>query len=803
MRTHTLTKRLREALGRRKGWATVGKAVVLIGIGFLVAWLILPSGHRATDTEHGNAGAHDDHAGSMWTCSMHPQIQRPGPGSCPICGMDLIPVGRGGAALTGLRQLELSPAARELMNIQVRPAERRFVTAQVRMVGKVEYDETRLKRITAWVPGRLDRLFVDYTGVDVRQGDHMASIYSPELYSAQQELIQGIRLERERGQDGGRRALTGIDLLESSREKLRLLGLTDEQIAEIEQKERPSSHLTIHAPIGGVVIEKLKQQGDYVQTGERIYTVADLSQVWVQLDAYESDFVWLIYGQQVTFTTEAYPGDKFVGRVAFIDRVLDDRTRTAKVRVNVDNSERKLKPSMFVRGVAQSEVAGGGRVIDADLAGKWISPMHPEIVKDEPGPCDICGMPLVRAESLGYISSDYLLTEPPLVIPASAVLWTGTRAIVYVEVPETEQPTYEGREIVLGPRAGDDYLVSSGLQERELVVTHGNFKIDSALQIQARPSMMTPEGGGGGGHQHDHGAPTSTAEESPDKPRIAEVPAEFLAQLNQVEDAFQNVRQAVDQAELSRIRAANRQLGDAVEGVDEALVRGHTAMLWKELRMLLANDAIEGQEAINVAAAGRLARKSARTLERVREQLLESHEEHAEHADHVARRLEVPESFASQFATVLEGYFTLQTALAGDDLSAARRAVSNLRTATGAISDEELSEPVRQVWRKERANLDKILESLEKHEEFKTLRATFSQLSGEMEVLVHRFGAGPAGPVYRVHCPMAMSNQGAWWLQQSEEIRNPYFGATMLKCHDRFEKIAGGRRDQPDEHIHE
>src|SRR5690606_1207135 len=160
------------------------------------------------------------------------------------------------------------------------------------------------------------------------------------------------------------------------------------------------------------------------------------------------------------------------------------------------------------------------------LAGKWISPMHPEIVKDEPGECDICGMPLVRAESLGYVSSEDLLTEPPLVIPASAVLWTGTRAIVYVEVPESEQPTYEGREVVLGARAGEDYLVRSGLREGELVVTRGNFKIDSALQIQARPSMMTPQGGGGGGHQHDHGVPTPAGEQPPGESAM-QAPPEF------------------------------------------------------------------------------------------------------------------------------------------------------------------------------------------------------------------------------------------------------------------------------------
>lgn len=795
----------------------VAKAAALVGVGFLTAWLILPAGPRDARTEaRRHAAGQDPAAPQMWTCSMHPQIRRPGPGQCPICGMDLIPVGRIGGTLSGLRQLELSPAARELMNLEVWPVERRFATAEVRMVGKVEYDETRLRRITAWIPGRLDRLFVDFTGAQVRQGDHLVYIYSPDLYTAQQELIQALRSARERGPQTRLPAM-GIDLVESAREKLRLLGLTDQQLREIEQQEQPSSHLTIYAPMGGIVIEKLKKEGDYVQTGDQIYTVADLSQVWVQLAAYESDFVWLRYGQEVSFTTEAYPGERFLGRIAFIDPILDDRTRTVQVRVNVSNPERKLKPSMFVRGVVRSEIAAAGRVMEAELAGKWICPMHPEIVKEDADRCDICGMQLVQAETLGYVSVEDVRTEPPLVIPASAVLWTGTRAIVYVEVPETDQPTYEGREIVLGPRAGDYYLVRNGLQEGELVVTRGNFKIDSALQIQAQPSMMTPKGGGGGGHQHDHGA--SAATPSPEEAPV-QTPPEFLAQLQQVEAAHQDIAGTLEgTTRLAHVQEAFRKFGEAVNRVDPELVQGHAAMLWKEFRMLLANDAVEGQEVRDRAAAERIARQATQTIERIREQLIEPHREHVGHADHVAQRLVVPESFAAQIGDVLQSYFRLQTALADDDLPVVRQAVANLRSSTERVDDGELNEPTRQVWRRQQSGLASALGELQKQDELPGLRVAFSPLSQEMEALVHRFGAGPAGPVYRVHCPMAMQNRGAWWLQQSEEVRNPYFGASMLKCHDRLEKIASSsgqleqRPEQPtrphpaqphtEEHVHE
>jgi Cu(I)/Ag(I) efflux system membrane fusion protein len=234
--------------------------------------------------------------------------------------------------------------------------------------------------------------------------------------------------------------------------------------------------------------------------------VADLSQVWVKLDAYESDLPWIRYGQEVTFTAEAHPGEVFKGWISFIAPTLDARTRTVKVRVNVNNPDDRLKPEMFVRAVVKSHMAQEGKVMDPNMAGKWTCPMHPSVVRDRAGTCDICGMNLVTTESLGYVAAESA-GPLPLVIPASAPLITGKRAVVYVKKPDMANPTFEGREIVLGPRAGDYYIVREGLTEGESVVTSGNFKIDSALQIQAKPSMMSPEGGTmPAGHQHGMGA---------------------------------------------------------------------------------------------------------------------------------------------------------------------------------------------------------------------------------------------------------------------------------------------------------
>ena len=426
---------------------------------------------------------------SIYTCSMHPQIKLPKAGKCPICLMDLIPL-ESGSDEGGEREISVSPYSAKLMELETAEVTRQFMAAEVRMVGKVDYDETRVTYISAWVPGRIDRLFVDYTGIPVKKGDHLAELYSPELLTAQEELIQAVQtLEKLKDSNSSMLLETAKQTIVASREKLRLWGFTDDQVAGIETRGTPDDHMTIFSPESGIVIHKNAKEGQYLQTGNQIYTIADLSTVWIQLDAYESDLNWLRYGGQVDFTTETYSGKTFSGTISFIDPVINPATRTAKVRVIVENPTLKLKPGMFVRAIARPQVAEGGRVMDPALAGKWISPMHPEVVKEGPGSCDVCGMPLVTAESLGYVSKTE--ENAPLVIPVTAAMKTGKRAVVYVEIPDQEKPTYEGREVKLGVRLGDYYVVESGLEEGDRVVTRGAFKLDAELQIRAKPSMMS------------------------------------------------------------------------------------------------------------------------------------------------------------------------------------------------------------------------------------------------------------------------------------------------------------------------
>jgi Cu(I)/Ag(I) efflux system membrane fusion protein len=543
----------------------VAAAAVLLAIGYAVGRYLAPEPAAREPSAAVSAGP------TEWTCSMHPQIRMPEPGKCPICFMDLIPVDTGAGNDLGPRVLEMSPAAAALADIETAPVERRLVAREVPMVGKVAYDETRLSYITAWVRGRLDRLFVDYTGVTVREGDHLVEIYSPKLFTAQQELLQAIATAQ-------RLESSPMDVLKdasdrtvsAAREKLRLYGLSPEQIEEVVERGEASELVTINSPAGGIVVHKNALKGMYVDEGTQIYTIADLSKIWVLLDAYESDLAWLRYGLDVEFQVEAYPGETFHGRVAFIDPVLDDRTRTVSVRLNVENPDLRLKPDMFVSATAKATLTPHGRVVDEALEGKWMCPMHPEVLMDEPDACTECGMDLVPTAELGFTAGGD--TEPPLVIPVTAPLVTGKRAVVYVAVADREQPTFEGRDVVLGPRAGDWYIVHEGLAEGEEVVVRGNFKIDSELQLRAQPSMMNPD------------------ERAARGPAL-ETPASFRGQLGDVADAYLSLQLALSEDDDERAAAAAREIADMLRAIDMGALDGEAHAAWMEAAPPLARAA--------------------------------------------------------------------------------------------------------------------------------------------------------------------------------------------------------------------
>lgn len=775
------------------------KILVLATALLLTGWLLgalTSSGHKTSDpsTSAGEA--------TIWTCSMHPQVQQPKPGKCPICAMDLIPLSKSGGKAERPREIAMSESARKLADITTVPVQRRFVEAQTRMVGKVAFAETNLKTVAAYFPSRIDRLYVDYTGIEVKQGDHLAKVYSPDLLAAQAELISAIKFNSN---------------VSAAREKLRLWGLSENRIRAIESSGETSDRMDIDSPLGGIVVTKHVNQGDYVKTGEPFFTIADLSSVWIQLDAYETDVPWLRFGQPVTFEAEAVPGKIFEGTISFISPVVDPVTRTIKVRVNADNPGLILKPDMFVRATAKATLAGEGRVIAPDLADKWISPMHPEIVRDAPGECPICGMALVKAEDLGYsILEDG--EEPPLIIPASSVLRTGKRSVVYLEIPDRDQPTYEGREILTGPRAGDYYIVKEGLMEGDLVVTEGNFKIDSSLQILAKPSMMNPEGDGGAGG-HNHG--TSPMRISHSGIKTYEVGQVFHQLLEGVFADYLGIQEALANDSLEKAQTHSSGLLKALSKVDMAVLDEEAHIAWmgylapirgsaelvREARNLdqarlgfepLSRVIIDltrsfqanpGDSAVEAYCPMAFDNKGAPWLQLGTEirnpyfgaKMLQCGEIRSTLTE-VVKSYDAGEGFRAQVGGLLEDYFGIWKALSADDVKVAQEQAQALQASYGALDMTLLEKDVHEAWMALHDELNPAVASMAEASEIQSLRVAFEPLSIALTRAVKSFH--PTGPkaVFVAHCPMAFDFRGASWLQPSEELLNPYFGAEMLTC---------------------
>ena len=748
---------------------------------------------------------------TTWYCSMHPTFISNDPTTkCGICFMDLVPLEEDDGAELGPRQLRMSKNAVALADIQTSRVKRQHVSKEIRMVGKVDYDETRLVDSTAWIPGRLDRLYVNYTGVLVREGDHLFHIYSPKLVVAQDELLLALKAYQQSRLRTKDVALNNVRLAE---DKLRLWGVRDEQIEEIKHRGKASDHITIYAPVGGIVISKHVNEGAYVKEGTPVYTIADLSQVWIYLDAYESDVAWLRYGQEVEFTTESYPGEIFKGQITFIDPVLNEQTRTVRVRVNVPNPDLRLKPGMFARAVVRSWLAAGGRVLDSLMAGKWICPMHQEIVKDAADKdstvltCDLCGMDLVAAEELGMIAPDRM-PELPLVIPVTAPLRTGKRAVVYVKVPDRGEPIFEGREVLLGHRAGDYYIVRHGLEEGEEVVTSGNFKIDSALQIKAKPSMMSPE--------------DALAEAGPEDRTRLDVSGSFRVALNPLYRSYLATGRALGANDLEEARRAVGNLHTAASAVDVTGLDEDARWRWKRVADAIIFAALETSDGQDRETARRhfselsggviwLVQSFGHALPDSLHHLrctmaldyggghwLQWGEEIANPYFGSARPLcgeliatfksqaplDVPDAFRRQLAGLYGAYLQVQEALADDRLADAVAGWQATRRALGAMAPEGLGPREAVRWQKTGERLAENLHADLGSAEIAEVRKQFEGLSVTMLEMVEAFGHVQNVSLFKAYCFMAFGDVGAAWLQAGDTVANPYLGSKtrMRRC---------------------
>jgi len=397
--------------------------MAILAVGLFLGKMLFSNSDKNTDT-HANETV-EEH----WSCSMHPQIDMPEFGSCPICGMDLIPAEVGAEGLK-IDQFKMSKNAMALANIQtikIDDVNNQVDEYSIKLSGKIVENEDATSVQTAHFGGRIERLYISSEGEKVNKGMLLARIYSPELYAAQQELLTASSLKKSQPA-----------LYRAVRNKLKLWKLSEKQINSIESSGKPISNFPIYANVSGIVSVKMVEEGNHVKEGAPLLKISNLNTVWANFDVYENQISQFKKGQEVVVTTNAYPSKEFKAKVSFIDPILDNATRTVKLRVVLNNKRGIFKPGMFVEGKIKRAKA-------------------------------------TKTQSI--------------MIPATAVLWTGKRSVVYIKsIPD--EPVFEMREVILGSKIGDNYQVLNGLDSGEEIVVNGTFTIDATAQLQGKKSMM-------------------------------------------------------------------------------------------------------------------------------------------------------------------------------------------------------------------------------------------------------------------------------------------------------------------------
>lgn len=586
----------------------------ILAAGLALGWLMFGGDNEnaVNSKEETALASHEHEENTVWTCSMHPQVRQEEPGSCPICGMDLIPLKSMEGEAIDDNAIQMTEAAMKIADVQTVMVKRSSPAKQVYLPGKVKADERRISEITARFPGRIEKLYVNFTGQKVYKGQKLATVYSPSLVTAQKELFEAMKFKE-----------TNPSFYNSAVNKLKLWDLTEEQISSIENGGEVRYNFDVLATGTGTVLSRNVSLGDYIKEGQSLFEISNLGKVWVMFDAYESDLAWIREGDKIDFTIESVPGRKFTSTVTFIDPVINPSTRVALVRTEISNPDDLLKPEMFAKGILNAKLPG---------------------------------------------------VENALVIPKTAVLWTGKRAVVYVKQPDTEQPAFKFRDIELGPEAGDLYVVNEGLEEGEEIVSNGVFKVDAAAQLQGKLSMMNPDGGKTStGHNH----------------------------------------------------------GDME---------------------MDSNDP-----------------------------------EHKAMTKNSASPVKVDQKFIDQVKTTVSSYLEIKEALVNSDEAASKVAAKKFGQELGKVDMTVLSGDAHMAWmnflKTLKAEIEKIGSS-----DLDGQRKAFGTLSDSYYHALKKFNINGLN-IYYQFCPMANNNAGGFWLSETEEVRNPYFGESMLGCGETREKI--------------
>ena len=488
-------------------------ALLAMAVGLGGGYVLFGNKNQTVDhTTHQHNNIPTETSSEEWICSMHPQIRQNEFGLCPICEMDLIPAGSNES--DDPLVLQMTESAVKLANIQTTVAGstqsgNSSVGKTIRLSGKVQADERLASSQVAHVPGRIEKLYVTFTGEQVSVGQKLADIYSPDLITAQRELLEALKLQS-----------VNPNLVEAARNKLRFWKISNNTITNIEMNGKVQETFPLLAAESGIVTNRRVSVGDYLKQGEPLFDLMNLKKVWVLFDAYEEDLANIKVGSRIEFTAPSFPNKTFKTRVTFIDPLINPKTRTASIRTEVNNSSGRLKPEMFVNGILKSNTSTKGK--------------------------------------------------STISIPKTAVMWTGKRSVVYVKVPDTEIPSFQYREIEIGERLGDSYLVLSGLENGEEVVTYGSFTIDAAAQLNNQVSMMNKD-------------VNLKKEEADGVPNFQpETPTQFKEQLNALTNEYLQLKDAFVATDATTAQSAAQKFLAQLEKVDMKLVKGDAHVYWME-----------------------------------------------------------------------------------------------------------------------------------------------------------------------------------------------------------------------------
>jgi membrane fusion protein, copper/silver efflux system len=530
---------MKNMLNLIKKWLTehlrVSFAIIFI-IGIVAGSWIFGGGSQGAETFTDEHSASEHEAGTMYTCAMHPQIRMDKPGDCPLCGMELVPMESDDASDDGGDgdyTVKLSNTAMKIAEVSTSRIEKKAPYKEVYLPGKVMPDERRISELTSRFPGRIEKLYVNFTGQKVRKGQVLAKIYSPELVTAQRELFEALKFKE-----------TNPGYFKAARNKLKLWDLNEVQIDGIINSGDVQFYFNVLSPLTGTVTMRMVSLGDYVKEGTSLFEIIDLSHVWVMFDAYENDIPWIKLRDRIKFRIKSLPNVVFESTVTFIDPVLNPKSRVAGVRAELNNPKDLLKPEMLASGSLKTMLPGSG---------------------------------------------DQLL------VPKSAVLWSGKKAVVYVRTNNHEN-MFRFTEITLGADAGDSYVVLDGLNDGELVATNGVFKIDAAAQLKGEKSMMNPTGGKqsmGGMAGMDMGGDSKKKEgddmkmDEPEKETSMkmemEVNPKFKAQIADLVKAYLNLKEAFVATDNKKAATDAKAVKSAMEKVDMGLLKGDNHMMWMDM----------------------------------------------------------------------------------------------------------------------------------------------------------------------------------------------------------------------------